>query len=76
VDRGIAEFVGSRRWLMVLDNCEHLLDAVAGLVETILARCPNVGVLATSRETLGVGGEQVHRLRPFRSPTRTSAWSS
>jgi predicted ATPase/class 3 adenylate cyclase len=68
LDRGIADFVGSRRWLMVLDNSEHLLDPVAGLVETILGRCPNAAVLATSREALGVGGEQIVRLRPFPVP--------
>ena len=42
----IAEFIGTRRMLMVLDNCEHLLDAAADLVEQILARCPFVRVLA------------------------------
>jgi predicted ATPase/class 3 adenylate cyclase len=64
----IAEFIGTRHLLMALDNCEHLLDAAAGLVETVLARCPSVRVLATSREALDVPGEQVIRLRSLPLP--------
>ncbi len=64
----IPEFIGTRRLLMVLDNCEHLLDATAGLVETVLARCPSVRVLATSREALDVPGERVIRLRSLALP--------
>ena len=64
----IAEFVGSRRLLIVLDNCEHLLDAAASLVDAILARCPFARVLATSREALDVPGEQVVRLRSLTVP--------
>jgi predicted ATPase len=52
-----------RRALLVLDNCEHVLDRVAGLVEGILATCPGVHVLATSREVLSVDGERVMGLR-------------
>lgn len=48
-----------RRLLLVLDNCEHLVDEVARLVETILGSCPAVTMLATSREGLGVNGEHV-----------------
>lgn len=59
----IADFIGSRRMLVVLDNCEHLLDASADLVDRLLARCPRVCILATSREALDVTGEQVVRLR-------------
>ena len=43
--------------LLILDNCEHLLDVVAGLIERILAGCPGLRVLATSRERIGVTGE-------------------
>ncbi|MCA2218409.1 BTAD domain-containing putative transcriptional regulator [Jidongwangia harbinensis] len=43
--------------LLILDNCEHLLDAAAGLAERILAACPGLRILATSRERLGVTGE-------------------
>ncbi|MCV7358607.1 ATP-binding protein [Mycolicibacterium fluoranthenivorans] len=54
--------IGDRRLLLVVDNCEHLLDAAAALVGEILRSCPNVTVLATSREPLAVGGEQVWRV--------------
>jgi predicted ATPase len=49
----------------VLDNCKHLIDACAELVQGVLERCPTVGVLVTSREPLGVPGETVYRLRPL-----------
>ena len=64
----IAEYVGSRRVLVLLDNCEHLLDAAAELVDRLLARCSQVCVLATSREALDVPGEQVIRLRSLELP--------
>jgi predicted ATPase/class 3 adenylate cyclase len=66
--QGIAELVAKRQMLIVLDNCEHLLDAVAELAETVLAACPNVRVLATSREALDVGGERAVRLRSLGVP--------
>jgi predicted ATPase len=49
--------LSDRRLLLVLDNCEHLVEAVAGLAESILAACPGVRILATSREALRVPGE-------------------
>jgi predicted ATPase/class 3 adenylate cyclase/DNA-binding CsgD family transcriptional regulator len=52
-------FVRDRRIFLVLDNCEHLLAASAGLVDELLAACPKVTVLATSREPLIVGGEVI-----------------
>ena len=55
----IVEALSGRRLLMVLDNCEHVLDAAAELVETILARTATVKVVATSREGLRVGAEQL-----------------
>jgi predicted ATPase/DNA-binding SARP family transcriptional activator len=61
VDR-IAEHVGSRSALVVLDNCEHVLDGVAAVVESLLASCPGLVVVATSRAPLGIDGEQVLRL--------------
>jgi predicted ATPase/class 3 adenylate cyclase len=64
----IAEFIGSRRMLVLLDNCEHLLDPAAELVDQLLARCPFVRVLATSREALDVPGERVIRLRSLALP--------
>ncbi len=64
----IAEYIGSRHMLVLLDNCEHLLDAAAELIEQLLARCPHVRILATSREALDVPGEQVIRLRSLTLP--------
>jgi predicted ATPase/class 3 adenylate cyclase len=68
LERGIPRFVGSRRMLVLLDNCEHLLDPAAVLAETILERCPNLVVLATSREPLEVGGERVIRVHSLPVP--------
>jgi predicted ATPase/DNA-binding CsgD family transcriptional regulator len=55
-------FVGDRRMLLLLDNCEHLLDASASLVNMLLGACANVKVLATSREPIGVAGEVIWRV--------------
>lgn len=55
----IARTLARRRALLVLDNCEHILATVAGLVELLVATCPDVVVLATSREALAVAGERV-----------------
>ena len=55
----------SRPTLVVLDNCEHLLDVVAPFADTVLAQCPNVRVLATSRERLGLPGERAVRVPPL-----------
>ena len=55
----VADALRGRRLLVVRDNCEHLLDAAAELVERVTESCPTVTVLATSREPLGVAGERV-----------------
>lgn len=56
---GLAGYLEGRRLLIVLDNCEHLLDACAELVDGLLARCPELHMLATSREALGLDGEYI-----------------
>ncbi|WP_171064620.1 ATP-binding protein, partial [Actinomadura soli] len=61
----IIERLGRSRTLIVLDNCEHLLDAVAGFADRILAACPGTRILATSRERLGVPGERIVRVGPL-----------
>lgn len=58
----VAKFVGTRQMLLVLDNCEHLLDASAALLMELLSAGPDVTVLATSREPIGIGGEVVWRV--------------
>jgi predicted ATPase/class 3 adenylate cyclase len=60
----VCDYLSGKQVLIVLDNCEHLLDAAAEIAEAILRAAPGVRVLATSREGLAVAGEQV---RPVRS---------
>lgn len=59
ISESIAEAMEGKTQLLVVDNCEHLRDAVAGLVDTILARARTARILATSREGLGLGDEQL-----------------
>ncbi len=58
----------SKRLLLVLDNCEHLIDAASNIAHIILINCPNVRVLATSRTVLGVAGETVWSVPPLKVP--------
>ncbi|MEU0412590.1 BTAD domain-containing putative transcriptional regulator [Streptomyces griseorubiginosus] len=67
VDR-LAEHCGRRRMVLILDNCEHVVDAAARLTETLLERCPGLTVLATSREPLGVPGELLRPVEPLPEP--------
>ncbi len=55
-------FLKKRALLLVLDNCEHVIGEVARVVAAVVAACPEAAILATSRETLNVIGERVHRL--------------
>ena len=64
----LVEYFAERRALLVLDNCEHLVDEVAKLVDTVLHHCPRVHVLATSREILDINGEALLPLNPLASP--------
>jgi predicted ATPase len=64
----VVEFLRPRRLLLVLDNCEHLLDDSSWLAAAILADCPEVRVLATSREALAISGEQVLPLQHLTLP--------
>jgi predicted ATPase len=64
----LVEALGQRRLLLVVDNCEHLVAAAAGLVDHLLARCPGLSVLATSREPLGIAGEVLHPVGPLAVP--------
>ncbi|MEU8143268.1 BTAD domain-containing putative transcriptional regulator [Nonomuraea sp. NPDC048901] len=61
----LSAVLAGRRLLLVLDNCEHLLDAVTTLTGVLLSRCGGLRVLATSREALGVEGEAVYEVRPL-----------
>ncbi|MEU6445679.1 BTAD domain-containing putative transcriptional regulator [Streptomyces sp. NPDC046979] len=64
----LVEHCGRRRMLIVLDNCEHVVEAAARLTEELLARCPRLTVLATSREPLGVPGESLRPVEPLPEP--------
>ncbi|BBA97027.1 putative multi-domain regulatory protein [Actinacidiphila reveromycinica] len=67
--RQLIDYCTGRELLIVLDNCEHVVDAAATLAESLLASCPRLSVLATSREPLGVPGELVRPLDPLPDPT-------
>ena len=58
-EEDLIRFIGERALLLLLDNCEHLVEGVAALADRLLARCPRLTILATSREPLGVPGEHV-----------------
>ncbi|HUR04264.1 MAG TPA: BTAD domain-containing putative transcriptional regulator [Nonomuraea sp.] len=64
----VVEALGGRRVLIVLDNCEHLVDAAARLADDLLTGCPGVHVLATSREPIGVPGERLVPIPPLEPP--------
>ncbi len=58
----IVDWCLSRRMLLIIDNCEHVLDSVIEVVHAVVASCPTVTIIATSREPLGVAGETVTRI--------------
>jgi predicted ATPase/class 3 adenylate cyclase/DNA-binding SARP family transcriptional activator len=69
---GLTGFFRHKHLLLVLDNCEHLLEAVAAFVRATSAEAPQLAVLATSREALTVAGEQIYPLPPLELPLDTS----
>ncbi len=66
----LVDYLGEKDVLLVLDNCEHLIDAAARLGEYLLHSCPRLRVLATSREPLGIAGEVVWQVVPLSLPDR------
>ncbi len=66
--RSLPDFIGDRKILLVLDNCEHVIDSAATLAERIVDGAPQTHVLATSREALRVEGEHVHLLYALDCP--------
>lgn len=65
---GLIAYLHDKRLLLILDNCEHVIEAVANLVASIFPAAPQLHILATSREALRVEGEQVQRLMPLTFP--------
>jgi predicted ATPase/DNA-binding winged helix-turn-helix (wHTH) protein len=64
----VAQAIGEKKLLLVLDNCEHIIDAAATLAETLIRLCPRATILATSREVLRIGGEYAYRVAPLEVP--------
>ena len=64
----IVRSIGDKKLLLVLDNCEHLIEAVATLAETLLVRCPHITIITTSREIVRIQGEHVYRVPPLEVP--------
>jgi predicted ATPase/DNA-binding NarL/FixJ family response regulator len=69
----LVDALRGRELMLILDTCEHIVDAVAELVHDLIASCPQLRVVATSREPLRVRGETVWRVQPLSLPART--WS-
>jgi len=72
----LTDYLKDKRLALLLDNCEHLLDASAGLANALLRQCPQVTILASSREALGVGGEQTYRVPSLSLPDPKRAHTS
>jgi non-specific serine/threonine protein kinase len=68
-NESVARAIGEKKLLLVLDNCEHVIDAVAGLAETLVRLCPATSIIATSREVLRIEGEHVYRVPPLDVPS-------
>jgi predicted ATPase/DNA-binding CsgD family transcriptional regulator len=69
----LAEYLREKELLLVLDNCEHLIDACAALAESLLRSCPGLKIVATSREALGVAGEVSWPVPPLSLPDPDSS---
>jgi predicted ATPase/DNA-binding CsgD family transcriptional regulator len=75
--QALISYLSSRRLLLVLDNCEHVIDAAASLAEALLGACPGLRILATSRQALGVDGEAAWPVPPLSvPPTRKEGWGA
>jgi predicted ATPase len=74
--RELLVFLSDKRLLLLIDNCEHLVEPVAALAERILTVAPHAAILGTSREPLRVTGEWVHRLGPLAVPAEGHAMTA
>lgn len=72
----LADFFGHKHGILVLDNCEHVVEQCAALMQTLLADCPQLTVLATSREAIRLTAEQLFLLDPFETNGSASNHSS
>ena len=69
----LANFLYQKTVLLILDNCEHVLDACIGVVVTLLTKCPNLRILTTSREVLNVEGEATYQMPALSFPEQEEA---
>jgi predicted ATPase/class 3 adenylate cyclase len=67
----VVDYLRGKELVLLLDNCEHVVDAAAGLVEGLLAACPSLTIVATSREALGLPGESIFQVPSLGLPERT-----
>jgi predicted ATPase/class 3 adenylate cyclase len=72
----LVDYLRGKQLLLILDNCEHLVEACAELSERLLYACPNLKIIASSREALGIAGETVYRVPSLSLPQKTSPASS
>src|SRR5206468_4881894 len=72
----LAAGLAQRTLLLELDNCEHLLDAVASLVQAVMLAAPGVKLLLTSQEPLRLADEQQYRVTPLAVPSETTVSGS
>ena len=70
----LAEFLRAKRLLLVLDNCEHLLEGAAALAGALARSCERLVILATSREGLGIEGEHLVPVPPLGVPEAAPTW--
>jgi predicted ATPase len=73
--RTLTDALKTKEMLLVLDNCEHVLTAVAQLADAILRNCPRVKMLASSREAISISGEAVYRVPPLSLPDPNRAYT-
>src|SRR5206468_1899774 len=68
----LSDYLRAEQTLLLLDNCEHLIQTCAEFAEALLKACPNVRILATSREGLGIGGEAIRQVPSLSTPAPDS----
>ncbi len=71
----LINYLGRKKLLLLVDNCEHVIDAAASLIDAVLGRCPQVTVIATSREALAVPDEVQVTVAPLETPPESTAAS-
>jgi predicted ATPase/class 3 adenylate cyclase len=76
IDDALVQWLKRKRLLLLVDNCEHVIDAAASLAAAILSACPDVRILATSRQALRVTGEAAYKLPSLATPERVEGLSA